>query len=184
MPEQHSYVLRPARPGSAQAVPGVPGGVVRVVRLRAAPTFEQRGFAYRVGEQAFEWDFRHRFASPPAREIRQATLEWLRESGAFDQVLDASETGDPDWLLEGEVRAIYGDLRDSSAAELEVEFTLVDARSRPPDAVFRRLYQARTSVSRASPPALAEAWSRSLAGVLEALEADLRRVTAKARTPN
>jgi hypothetical protein len=181
MPERTSYVLRPARTGPAQAGQG---GVARLMRVRAGPNFERRGFAYRVGEDAFAWDFRHRFASPPAREIRQAALEWLRDSGAFDEVLDAGEIGDADWVLEGDVRAIYVDVRSTPEVELQVEFTLLDARPRQFGPVFRRLYQARAGVSRASPAVLGEAWSRTLAGVLEALEADLRRVTAEARTPN
>ena len=177
MPERPLYLLRPERSGPAQ---DGQGGVVRMLRVRAAPSFERTGFAYRVGDDAFEWDFRHRFASPPASEIRQATLEWLRDSGAFDRVLDAGELGDADWVLEGDLRAIYADLRDAPGAQLEIEFLLIDARTRQPDPVFRRRYQASTRLSRASPERLAEAWSRSLASVLTTLEADLRRVTHQA----
>ncbi len=173
VPRPERFVLQAARAGAA--VPGG-GGVLQMDRVRVAPPFERQRFIYRTAESSFQSDFYRQFQSPPGVLVREATRDWLADSGLFSAVLDRGGTLGPDWLLEGEVRELYADLRQGVAprAVLGVEFRLLDARSRTLEVAFQRRYA--ESVEAASPEAaaLVEAWNESLGRVLAALESDLR----------
>ncbi len=178
-PEKQRFVLTPQR----ETLPHVDAApeshasseILRVERVRVEPLFERKGFVYRTGEDTFASDFYNEFFSPPGRVIRKATTIWMTEAPLFGRVLDPATPGKPDWLLEGDVSLLYADLRnrEEPLAVMEIQFSLLDVAPSY-EVVFEGRYSARTEAERATAPAIAEAWTKSLAEILSALEADLR----------
>jgi uncharacterized lipoprotein YmbA len=178
MPKTTGYVLEVTRQGPPG--PGG-GGVLRANRFRVAPRYERSDFVYRVGDGQYVDDFYHRFQASPGAAIRAGTIDWLRQSGLFASVLDAGGQEQADWLLEGQVQDLYGDLRDrrDPAAVLQLEIVLLDARSTDLNVAFRKYYGVRARAGGSGPEALHAAWKEALARVLADLEADLRAVVAR-----
>jgi len=177
-PEKRRYVFEIEPP--IDAVPG-PNGVLRMDRVRVSPLFERKGFVYRTGEATFENDFYNEFFAPPGVLLRKATLNRLRAASIFSDVLDATQMGDVDWMLEGHVTQLYADLRDRAApfAVLQIEYTLLDARSPTLAIVFRETYSAQISAAGGSAEAIVNGWTEALTQVLSELEVDLRQRTAR-----
>ena len=177
-PEKRRYIFEIQPPGDA--VPG-PNGVLRMDRVRVSPLFERKGFVYRTGEATFENDFYNEFFAPPGVLLRKATLNRLRAASIFSDVLDATQMGDVDWMLEGHVKELYGDLRDRAApfAVFQIEYTILDARSPRLAIVFRKTYAARISAAGGSAEAIVNGWTEALTQVLSELEVDLRQRTAR-----
>jgi ABC-type uncharacterized transport system auxiliary subunit len=177
-PEKQRYVFE-VEPVADVAL-GV-DGVLRVDRVRVSPLFERKGFVYRTGDATFENDFYNEFFAPPAVLLRKATLNRLRGASIFSSVLDATQRAEADWILEGQVKELYGDLRDRTApaAMLQIEYTLLDARSPGLDVAFRKTYSARDAARSASAAAIMTAWNDGLARILTDLEVDLRRETSR-----
>jgi hypothetical protein len=176
-PEKRRYVFEVEPP--VDAVPG-PNGVLRMDRVRVSPLFERKGFVYRTGEATFENDFYNEFFAPPGVLLRKATLNRLRAGSIFSEVLDATQVGDVDWMLEGHVKELYADLRDRSApfAALQIEYTLLDARSPTLAIELRKTYSARSDAASASAEAIMNSWTEALIKVLSEFEADLRQATS------
>jgi ABC-type uncharacterized transport system auxiliary subunit len=172
-PRPERYVLTAERPGERVAGGG---GVLQVDRVRVAPPFERQRFIYRTAEASLQSDFYRQFEAPPGSLVREATLDWLEASGLFGAVLDRGGKVAPDWLLEGDVRELYADLRQGvvPSAVLSVEFRLLDARSREPEVTFQRRYSESVAAASPRPEDLVAAWSGSLARILVELESDLR----------
>jgi cholesterol transport system auxiliary component len=178
VPQPERFVLRAERTGAA--LPGG-GGVLELERVRVAAPFERQRFMYRSAEASFQSDFYRQFQSPPGVLVREATRDWLAASGLFDAVLDRGGPPAPDWLLQGEVHALYADLRQGVAptAVLEVEFRLLDARSAAREVRFRRRYAESAGAASPRAEALVAAWNECLARLLGALEGDLRGVVRR-----
>jgi ABC-type uncharacterized transport system auxiliary subunit len=176
-PEKRRYVFEIEPP--VDMVPG-PNGVLRMDRVRVSPLFERKGFVYRTGEATFETEFYNAFFAPPGVLLRKATLNRLLAASIFSDVLDATQMGDVDWILEGHVKELYADLRDRAPpfAVLQIEYTLLDARSPTLAIVFRRSYPARASAAGGSAEAIVNAWTEALTQVLGELEVDLRKTTS------
>ena len=96
-------------------------------------------------------------------------------------MLDAAGQERADWLLEGQVTAFYADLRDRDApsAVIQLEITLLDARSTHLDVAFRKYYGLRVPAADRSPESLRAAWVQAMIQVLSDLEADLRGVVGR-----
>ena len=178
IPKTNTYAIESRRPGAPQAGDG---GVVRMHRFRVSPRYERNQFVYRTGDDSYEHDFYHQFEAPPGPLIREGVSEWLRASGLFTSVLDAAGQERADWLLEGQVTAFYADLRerDDPSAVIQLEITLLDARSTHLDVAFRKYYGLRVPAADRSPEALRAAWVQAMIRVLSDLEADLRGVVGR-----
>jgi len=176
-PEKRRYIFEIQPP--VDAVPG-PNGVLRMDRVRVSPLFERKGFVYRTGEATFENDFYNEFFAPPGVLLRKATLNRLRAASIFAEVLDATQMGDVDWMLEGHVTQLYADLRDQAAplAVLQIEYTLLDARSPTLAIVFRKNYSVRGPAAGGTAEAIVNGWTEALIQVLSELEIDLRKATS------
>lgn len=157
------------------------GAVLRVRRVRVSPLFDRKRFVYRTGEARFEDDFYTEFFATPGVLLRNAILDWMEPSPVFGRVLRAPGAEGADWTLEAQVHRFYVDARDSEAPRtvVEIEFTLIDARSTDLEVVLRRTYAAETEVAEPSGDAIVAGWSRSLSRLLSDLERDLHAVVSR-----
>jgi hypothetical protein len=154
----------------------VGAGVLRIDRMRISPLFERKGFVYRTADDRFETDFYHEFFAAPALLLRKATGAWLTSASIFSSVIGARDPAQADWRLEGRVGELYADLRDASAprAVMQVEFSVLAARTPKLDVVFQRRYEVEIPAESRAPGAIMAAWNRALAQILGRFEADLR----------
>lgn len=173
-PERSFYSLETTRPGSSPSAPSF--GVLRVAKFQVASPFASRAFVYRTGDLRYEEDFYNRFVASPGELLAGQTARWLAESRFFEGVWGGPSPVEPDYLLEGEVAALYGDFTQKPPrAVLEIVFTATGGAGGAP-VVLHRTYRQEAPLSEGSPAALAAGWSRALGGILSALEDDLQKL--------
>jgi hypothetical protein len=181
-PERRHFKLGPPAP-SASAKAGPAGTILKVARFTASEPYEKAEFVYRTGESTWETDFYNVFLLPPAVQIAQLAREGLATAGLFGHVPDVGSAADATHVLEGHVRAIYGDFADRKApkAVLRLELSLLDVRGAAPKILAHRPYEKSVPLAlkaRSGPqrgPALVAAWSRVLAGFFAEFADELRK---------
>jgi len=173
---QDQYRLDVARASDEAQTPGQ--GVLKVRYFIISSPFETHEFIYRKGESRYVSDFYHGFLSPPAGLITEEARQWLSESGVFANVVDTFSSVDYDYMLEGDIQAVYGDYRSETKpnAVMEIEFVLIDEHLKKDVIIFNRKYRSVQSIDKINASLLAEGLNASLAEILTNLEADLRRL--------
>lgn len=153
-------------------------GVLKVRRFVISSPFETNEFVYRKAELRYVSDFYHRFLSPPTGLITEETRQWLSESGVFANVVGTFSGVDYDYMLEGDIGAVYGDHRSETEpnAVMEIEFILIDEHLKKDIIIFRRKYRSVQPIDKINASLLAEGLNACLAEILTNLEADLRRL--------
>ena len=178
-PVKHMYLLEAAAPPAAavQKLASVRIGVINV----AAP-FRGRSLVYRRDDITYESDFYSEFFVAPSAMLSEATAKALTASGAFRRVIPpGAAPDDADYVLDGFVDALYGDVREPGrpAAVLAATFYVSSAVSPAPRVLWSREYRQRVPAADATPDALARAWNAALSALL----ADLARDLAAADLP-
>lgn len=177
-PVKHTFLIDPPLPAAmSRAHPGT----LRVGAINVAAPFRGRAFVYRTSQLGFEADFYSEFLVAPAAMIGEATARVLDRTGLFAKVIPPGALPDGDYVLDGFVSTLYGDVREPAkpAAELAIAFFLTrnDGVSQAP--FWSREYQRRIAVDGATPEAHARALSVALGEILAELAGDL----AAARPP-
>ncbi len=174
---KHQFVLEAARPAQP---PGRSREIVLAVRsFMADPVYNSRGLVYRKGESEYESDFYHEFLIAPQELLSSQTRNWLAQSGLFKTVLEPGSLLQATHVLEGNVLALYGDLRGQHPPEamLQIRFFLIATQGSRFHIVFTRDYRASqrrqkrppthwsrpgTDVSRRSYPNWKRTWARRI----------------------
>ncbi len=174
--KQHQYMLAARRVSAAPRSPGK--GVLKVRRFSISSPFETREFVYRKTNSEYASDFYNRFFAPPADLIAEETQQWLGASGVFANVIDSFSGADYDYMLEGDVKAVYGDYRRQSDpnAVMEIKFVLIDEHLTRDIVIFNMKYRSVQPTGDKTGPAMVEGFNACLAEILTNLEADLRRL--------
>lgn len=169
------YVLEAARPGEPRAAGR--GAILEVRRFSIDAEFANRGLVYRVGDFEFEMDAYREFLISPAQMITERTRDWLSLSGLFDQVLVPGSRLEPTLTLEGNILALYGDLRDAAAptAVMEMRCFLIADADAPQRVLFARHYRSVKPLQADTAESLVETLNACLVEILTNLEADLAR---------
>ena len=177
-PVKQTFLLDPPAPA---AVARAQQGTLRVDGVNVAAPFRGKAFVFRESELKYETDFYHEFIVAPAANIGEATARGLQRSGAFARVMAPGAPADADWVLEGFVAALYGDLRDASkpAAELAITYYLSRADGGFGVPVWSREYAQRVPFA----PNTAAAYAAALNAALGQIIADLARDLAAAELP-
>ncbi len=172
-PAKDYFVIEAAHPNPSA---GAGNAILRVQTLDISETFSSKGLVSRVSDVSYESDYYAEFFTPPATMITESLASWLQDSGDYREVIGAASRLAPDWVLEGTVDALYGDLRapDAPKAVLSFQVRLVDDRGPRSQVVFSKKYAATQSVASASPAALVRGWNQALATVLTEIERDLK----------
>ena len=172
--EKQQFLLDARRASSTTA--GSRQNVVEVRRFTIDPAFSGKGLTYRKGEFEYESDFYNEFLLAPDAMVTEKVRNWLSLSGLAQRVLDPGSYVDPNYVLEGNVIALYGDFRTPSSPKAVTElrvFLLEMQAGAEPAIVFGKTYESSVGVESAGPEGLVEAFDRCLVGILGDLEKDL-----------
>jgi cholesterol transport system auxiliary component len=179
-PVKHTFLIDPPAPAAmSRAHPGI----LRVGAINVAAPFRAKAFVYRTSALGFEADFYSEFLVAPAAMIGEATARGLDRAGVFAKVIPPGALPDGDFVLDGFVSALYGDVRDPAqpAAELAITYFLTrnDGVSQAP--FWSREYRRRTPATDATPEGHARALSAALGEILVELARDLAQNAPAAR---
>ncbi len=126
------FLVTPAAAPAAAAKATTPRSaeVVRLSPVSVAAPFTGRSLVYRVSETAYEIDSYAEFLVAPERMLDGAVRQWLRRSGAFQDVLDPGSQVSPTRLAELHVTEFYGDFRSTAepAGVVTLRLTLLPVR--------------------------------------------------------
>ena len=172
-PNGSDYLLSATRPGGP--APAGSKAILEVRRFSIDAEFANRGLVYRTGDFQFEGDAYREFLIAPAQMITQGTRDWLSRSGLFDQVLVPGSRFQPTHTLEGNILALYGDLRDAAApaAVMELRCFLIADEDAAPRVLLARNYTSVKPLQADSAEGLVEALDACLVEILTNLERDL-----------
>jgi cholesterol transport system auxiliary component len=173
--EKQHYILDAQR--ASVLVAGNSTNIVEVRRFTIASAFSAKGLIYRVGDFEYESDFYNEFLISPNAMITEKAHNWLSTSGLFQRVLDPGSRVDPTHVIEGNVIALYGDLRAKSSpkAVMEISIFLLDTKTEPDSRiVFGKTYKSSVALESEGPQYLVSALDRCLIEILTKLEHDLR----------
>jgi hypothetical protein len=171
-PVKSMFLLEPPTPpAAAKAVPAT----LRVGTINVAAPFRGRTFIYRDSELRFQNDFYAEFVVAPAAMIGELTARALDGAGVFTRVLPPGAPPDGDYVLDGFVGALYGDLRDAAKPAAEVEITFYLSRSDAATAApfWSKEYRRRIPVAAPAAESYAAALSTGLGEILAEFARDL-----------
>ena len=159
---------------------GDPVGAPVVLMVQPFPTspgLDQRELVYRRSLSQYETDYYDRFVADVGSQVAEQTRRWLSQSGCLGQVLPPGSSVDATHLLEGNITRIHADFRDKANAQavMEVEFFLVDIRTRKPAVAYHGTYNATAPISEAKPESIIAAYNDCLEQILMKLERNLRQ---------
>jgi hypothetical protein len=171
-PIKHAFLLDVPAPTAGARVHPI---ALRVGTINVAVPFRGRAFVYRSSALKYDADFYSEFLVAPAPMIAEITARSLDRSGVFARVIPPGAPPEGDWVLDGFVSTLHGDVRDSAnpAAELAITFFLTrnDGASQAP--FWSREYKRRVAVAEALPEGYARALSVALGEVMAELARDL-----------
>ncbi len=179
-PERNYYILNVSN--EAQNTPTVLGTVLEVRRFEISPSFNNREFVYRKVDLSYESDFYNQFFRHPSALITNEVREWLSESSQFKYVVDSSNNVEANYILEGNVSELYGDLRtpNTPKAVMGIQFFLIEGGYTNPKIIFQNNYRRVVVLSSNSTKNLIKGWNEALEQILTVLQGDLRNVDFKA----
>lgn len=184
-PERQHYIIEASRQGPPVQTPV--DAAVQVHQFNVDAAFAPRTLVYRLGEFRYEADYYRQFLISPSMMITEQTREWLADARLFNRVLPAGSRIAPDYLLEANVTALYGDFSSESAstAVMDMQFFLVEEADGQERVVFAKTYRAVTPVPNRTAEVFVKALSKDLGDILSSLETDLQKaVVARGKTPN
>ena len=170
---KHYYLLETA-PKPADAPPAH-AYAVRVTGVEVAAPFSERSMVYRLEQERYESDFYNEYFVAPRAMITSKLVEWLSMRRVFTTTLPPSSTLDAPYAIEGQVTALYGDVRDKAktAAVFGMQVFVTDSN---PDKriMLERTCAQQVPVSDRSADAISKGLSQALQQCFAELEADLR----------
>jgi cholesterol transport system auxiliary component len=178
-PVKRTFLLEPAMPAVAAAPRPAS---VRVGIVNVAAPFRGKAFVYRESELKYDADYYSEFFVAPAVMLAEATARALTAANVFRRVVPfGAAADDGDYVLDGFVSELYGDVRSPAApvAVIVVAFYLSPTNVVAPGVIWSQEYRQRVAASSASPEAMAKAWNTALSAIL----ADLARDLAAAELP-
>jgi len=164
-------------PRQAVEGPGDTPVVLTVQSFPTAPGIDQQQLTYRRSTSRYETDYYDRFVADVGSQVAEQTRRWLSQSGCLGQVLPPGSSVDATHLLEGNITRLHADFRDKANAQavMEIEFFLVDIRTRKPAVAYHGTYNATAPISEAKPESIIAAYNDCLEQILVKLERNLRQ---------
>jgi hypothetical protein len=147
--------------------------ILDVRRFTIDSAFESKGLVYRKGNFEYESDFYNEFLVSPAIMITEKTRNWLAASRIFERVLDKGSYIEPNHTLEGNITALYSDLREHKAI-IEIRIFLIANIDRKESTILARTYRTSRGLKSETTESLIEAFDICLKQILSDLEDDLR----------
>ncbi len=172
--ERRQWPLALARP---TALPSRAGGgkVLEVRTLRAGPGLEARGLQTVGANGSIATEFYEEWSVPPAQAVEEALRTWLSASGIFAAVLAPGSRVSPDFVIEGDLGALWTE-PSANIAHAAIGITLIAMQNDKPRVVLQHRYRETAALGPATPAAAVQAMLAAMTLVLARLEADLRRL--------
>ena len=173
-PDKRFYAVEIQRPGPSLA--NNSGPVLRIRPFRISPMYEDQNLVYRDDEVSFQSDFYNAFLVEPSRMIGSEAAQWISDAGLFQVVLSSASKVLPDYVLEGNIEALYGDYRspEPPKAILNINLFLINARRPMPEVVLQRRYREAVPLDGSNPEDLVIGWNRALENVMKDFEQAVR----------
>ncbi len=155
--EKQHYILDTQRASSVVA--NNSANIIEIRRFTSNSAFSAKGLIYRVGEFEYKSDFYNEFLVSPAAMITEKTHNWLSTSGLFQRVLDPGSYVEPTHVVEGNVIALYGDLRAKSSPTgvMEIRIFLLETKTETESGiVFGKTYKSSVGLESKGPEDLAK----------------------------
>ena len=171
---KHYYLLetspKPSDPPPAHA------SAIRVTGVEVAAPFSERSMVYRLEQERYESDFYNEYFVAPRAMITAKLVEWLSVRRVFTTTLPPSSTLDAPYAIEGQVTALYGDVRDKAktAAVFGMQVFVTDSSNPDKRIVLERTCAQQVPVPDRSADAISKGLSQALQQCFAELEADLR----------
>jgi ABC-type uncharacterized transport system auxiliary subunit len=177
-PVKNMFLLEPAAPPAA-AQPKQAS--LRVGSIGVAAPFRGRNFVYRESDLKYSNDFYTEFLVAPASMIAEATARALDRARVFARVAAPGAPSDSDYVLDGFVSALYGDIRNAAkpSAEIAIAYYLSRADSASP--FWSKDYRSSAPVAANAPDQFAAALSGAFGEILAELARDLSAVQLPTR---
>jgi cholesterol transport system auxiliary component len=171
---KHYYLLETSPQPSDS--PPAHASAIRVTGIEVSAPFSERSMVYRLEQERYESDFYNEYFVAPRAMITSKLVEWLTVRRVFATTLPPSSTLDAPYALEGQVTALYGDLRDKakSAAVFGMQVFVTDMRNPEKSILLERACAEQVPVPDRSADAISKGLSQALQRCFAQLEADLR----------
>jgi len=170
------YTLSAARSGQAVFTNGTAENLI-VRRIKVSPRYEDRDLVYRVSENGYESDYYNAFFVAPASMLTQELKVWMADSGIFANVLGTDSMGTGEFLLEGVVNSIYGDLSGSSPkAVINMQFFMIDNSNPDMPIIYSRTFNKEVVAKSSSASAIVVAMNKGITDIFSELEKDIAAV--------
>ena len=151
-------------------------GVLAIRSCEVAPTFANRSLAYRTGQDGYELDPYAGFLIQPGAAVEIPMRAYLRNSGAFKDVVELGSPFAPDLLLDVRVSELYGDFRDSAQAaavlSLHLRFFTVE-NGQAAKTILQKDYSRREPLKANTAAAVVAGWDQALAQIMAEVIADV-----------
>jgi ABC-type uncharacterized transport system auxiliary subunit len=179
--QKHYCLLDVAR--QEQQDQHISNGILSVRQFDISKRFHSKGLIYRIGQFEFETDYYNEFMIWTEDLITDLTKQWLAKSGIFASVVNPGTTAQPDYFLEADITALYGDFTDQQKpkAFMEIRFYLVQTGGLKPNVIHEKSYEASIPLEDTYAANLIVAYNACLKQILSELENDL---TSAIRTDN
>ena len=138
--------------------------------LSAAPGLEERGLHALQPDGSMAVDFYEQWVAPPALALEQVLRQWLEASGKFTAVLAPGSRLTADFVLEGELTALW--VRASNA-EAALAITVLDQRGSTTRVRAQSALTATAPLTAIGPAAQVAAQCRALTDICTQVEAVL-----------
>ncbi len=101
-----------------------------VLRFDAAPLYQEERLVYRDSPYEGKYYHYHRWVSHPAQMITEKTIEYLRATNMFEQVVPFPKFSEVDYLLQGTIKALEEwDEGDQWYARVQIGFEVTDRKN-------------------------------------------------------
>ena len=174
------YYLLDAAPKPADPPP-VHDVAIRVTGIEVSAPFSERSLVYRLDQERYESDFYNEYFVAPRSMITAQLVEWITVRRIFATTLPPSSSLDAPYSIEGQVTALYGDLRNKAEIEAVFSIQIFVTETANPERriVLQRNYSHRVRVPDRSAEAITKGLSEALRQSFSALETDLRALKIK-----
>jgi uncharacterized lipoprotein YmbA len=172
-PIKNTFLLAPA---PLQPVAQPRQASLRVGAINVATPFRGKNFVYRESDLKFANDFYTEFLVPPAAMIGESTARLLSRAHVFARVAQPGAPSDADYVLDGFVEALYGDVREPAKPTVQLAITYYLSRADSASPFWSKEYRKSVAVPANSPEQYAIALSSALGDILGELARDLAAV--------
>jgi len=171
-PVKQTFLIESAEPPAA-AKPHP--GTLRVRAFNVAAPFRGKSFVYRETDLKYESDFYYEFLVAPAAMLGEGTARALDRAHVFARVVAPGAPPEGDYVMDGFVDALYGDIRreNAPAADLAVTYYVSRADAATPVPFWSKQYRRTIPVAAKAPEAYVAALSLAFSEITAELTRDL-----------